>query len=53
MRVICCLLLMLPGCATQAVRCDGRLQPINVGAPAGRADPNSGSAISPLLRSTP
>ncbi len=51
MRVICCLLLLLPGCATQAVRCDGRLQPINVGAPAGR-DPKSGDEIPPL-RSAP
>lgn len=48
MRVICCLLLLLPGCATQAVRCDGRLQPINVGAAAGRAEPKSGDQIPPL-----
>jgi hypothetical protein len=53
MRVICCLLLLLPGCATHAVRCEGRLQPINVGAPAGRADPKSGGAVPPSRRSAP
>jgi len=29
MRVIVCLFLLLPGCATHAVRCDGHLHPIN------------------------
>jgi hypothetical protein len=29
MRVVCCLCLLLTACASHAVRCDGRLQPIN------------------------
>jgi len=29
MRVMCCLILLLPACATRHVQCDGRLQPIN------------------------
>jgi len=30
MRMMVCLFLMLAGCATHAVRCDGRLVPINL-----------------------
>lgn len=30
MRVIFCLFLLLPACASHAVRCDGRLLPINM-----------------------
>jgi hypothetical protein len=33
MRVMVCLFLMLPACATQAVRCDAHLRPINAQAP--------------------
>ena len=29
MRVLFCLFLLLPACASHAVRCDGHLQPIN------------------------
>ena len=33
MRVIYCVFLLLTGCASHTVRCDGRLQPINLPAP--------------------
>jgi hypothetical protein len=29
MRLVYCLFLLLPACASHVVRCDGRLQPIN------------------------
>ncbi len=29
MRIVCCLCVLLTACASHAVRCDGRLQPIN------------------------
>jgi hypothetical protein len=40
MRMFFCLFLLLPACASHVVRCDGRLQPINlpvVGAVSGAA----------------
>jgi hypothetical protein len=43
MRVILCLMLMLPGCASTAIRCERHLQPIN---------PPAGAAAAPA-RSVP
>jgi hypothetical protein len=40
MRVMVCLFLLLPACATHAVRCDAHLRPINAQAP----DPGKGAA---------
>ncbi len=51
MRMMLCLFLLLPGCTTHAVRCDGRLVPINL--PAGGAAPGpaegaeAGAAVTP------
>ena len=46
MRMIYCLFLLLPACASHAVRCDGRLQPINLPAraAAGASAPAAASA---------
>jgi hypothetical protein len=58
MRGIFCLLLLLPACASHNVRCDGRLQPINLpgaGAGAGTgvgASTGTGGGAAPGL-STP
>lgn len=41
MRVIFCLFLLLPACASNAVRCDSRLQAINPPATAAGAAPRS------------
>jgi hypothetical protein len=56
MRVILCVLLILPGCAAQRPRCDARLSPINppgtaVAAPGavGVAPPAAGSASLPRV----
>ena len=35
MRVLVCLLLLLHGCASREVRCEGHLQPINLPPSAG------------------
>jgi hypothetical protein len=43
MRLLFCLVVMLPACASHTVRCDGHLQPINqpgVARPAGAAAPS-------------
>ncbi len=50
MRVVCCLCLLLSACASHAVRCDGRLQPINP-PPAGAVPggPATGPAGAPGL----
>jgi hypothetical protein len=45
MRLLYGLFLVLPGCATHDVRCDGRLQPVNL--PATRAGAASESAAAP------
>ncbi|MGA2188076.1 MAG: hypothetical protein ABSH33_06065 [Steroidobacteraceae bacterium] len=52
--IFCLLLLLLPACASHNVRCDGRLQPINLpGAGAGaRAGTGTGSGAA-LGLSTP
>ena len=41
MRLIICLFLLLPACASHAVRCDGRLQAINPPETAVGATPRS------------
>jgi hypothetical protein len=54
MRLLYCLLLALSACTSHVVRCDGRLQPINVpaaGAAAGSATPATRGPASP--RSAP
>jgi hypothetical protein len=51
MRMMVCLFLLLSGCMTHAVRCDGHLVPINL--PAGGAAPRpaegaeAGAAVAP------
>ena len=45
MRMMVCLFLLLAGCATHVVRCDGRLVPINLPA-AGSA---GGAAATPTV----
>jgi hypothetical protein len=46
--VIACLLLVLAGCATQgsAVRCDGRLEPINMSSKAVQESSSASPAVS-------
>ena len=46
--VIACLLLVLAGCATQgsAVRCDGRLEPINMPSKAVQEKASASSTVS-------
>lgn len=45
MRLIYCLLLLLPACTSHVVRCDGRLQPINEPAPPVSAAPSAKSDV--------
>lgn len=50
MRMVYCLLLLLPACTSHAVRCDGRLQPINApaaGAALGTSSPATPDSVPP------
>ncbi len=51
MRVIYCLFLLLTACASHAVRCDGRLQPINRSVPTAAA--GAASSPSPIPQRIP
>ena len=42
--LLVCLLVLVFGCASRELRCDGRLEPINVSAGAVAAQPRAGSA---------
>ena len=56
MRVLICLMSLLGGCSTPAVRCDAHLQPINAPTPrtsAGSAKPAAAEAKPAGERSTP
>jgi hypothetical protein len=52
MRLLCCLLLLLSGCASHAVRCDGHLHPINATLPVPASVLPGGAAKAPP-RGTP
>jgi len=47
MRMFLCLCLLLPACASHTVRCDGRLQPINL--PVARSDSRAAPRSSPVV----
>ena len=51
MRVMVCLFLLLAGCATHAVRCDGRLVPINPPAAGAAASSASNAVRQPTIPS--
>jgi hypothetical protein len=48
MRIVFCLLLLLPACTSHAVRCDGRLQPINLPAVGAAAATSTPATLEPV-----
>lgn len=47
MRLVYCLFILLPACASHVVRCDGRLQPINQPAPPASTTPPAAVNVPP------
>jgi len=52
MRLIICLIPLLCGCATPAVRCDANMQPINPPAASGGANGGASGAASGASKAT-
>jgi hypothetical protein len=53
MRLAFCLVLLLPACTSHVVRCDGRLQPINLPAAGVAAGTSTPGTLDPVPRRLP